>query len=339
VTLSIDKTSNLNVITSGSTCVPSGNKNFSISGGGPIGLSPDVPKYSTSSATNTEGLKTFADIDWGTYAITLNSPSIDLVGMIPPSPLTVDPSSTYDFRFVTAPADPLSLLVIVKDSATGAGVNSSTVNISKSGFSKTLITGRDTWTDTDWSGTQYDSQDGGIEVDSPAGSLSLISSGGIYSTTTVSWLISNTIDVGSSTAIYYTINWNPASQPAQTGSESVRFQIASNNDQATWNFVGPDGTAGTYYAATGDTIYAGHGNNRYLRYKVFLKTEDENYTPEVNNVSIDFYSICVPLAQAFFSNLSAGTYVVDVVAPGYQETTSTVSVTANWQEAQVILSP
>ncbi|OGZ52831.1 MAG: hypothetical protein A3B25_01090 [Candidatus Ryanbacteria bacterium RIFCSPLOWO2_01_FULL_48_26] len=340
VTLTIDETSDLNVKTSESTCVPTGNKNFSISGGGLIGLNPDVPKYSTSSATNAEGLKTFTDIDFGTYALTLDSPSSDLIGMIPLSPFTVDPSSTYDFRFVTRPANPLSLLVVVKDSVTGAGVNSSTVNLSKSGFSETVTTGRDTWTDTDWSGGQYGSQDGGIEADSPAGSLSLVSSGGTYSTTTVPWLISNTIDVGSSTATYYdVISWNPASQPAQTGSESVRFQIASNNDQTTWNFVGPDGTAGTYYAATGDAIYAGHENNRYLRYKAFLKTEDENYTPEVNNVSIDFYSVCVPLAQAFFAGLSPGTYSVDVTAPGYQEATSTVSVTANWQQTQVILAP
>lgn len=341
ISFSIDKTSQLNVITSGPTCVSSGNKNFSVSGSKLIGTNPDALKFSTSSATDGSGLKTFTGIEWDAYTLTLNSSSSDFAGTIPLSPIIVNPSSTYDFRFVTKPYDssPLSLLVAVKDAATGAGVSTATVQISKSGFSQTLIAGRSTWTDTDWSGVQYSNQDGGVETDSPAGSLALRSVNGAYSTTTTSWLVSNTIDVGSSTADYYALNWNPASQPAQTGSNSVQLQIASNNDQATWNFVGPDGTSNTYYTDSNSTINAVHANNRYLRYKIFLKTQNQNYTPSAQDISVDFYSVCVPLSQVFFTGLSSGTYTIDVTAPGYQDATSSVAVSSNWQQTEVLLSP
>ena len=339
LSFAIDKTSQLNVKTSGANCAPSGNKIFSISGSKLIGTSPDILKYSTSSATDENGLKIFTGIEWDTYAFTLGSASSDLVGAIPLGPIAVNPSSTYDMRLITKPANPLSLLVAIKDATTGTGISSGTVNLSKSGFSKTVIAGRGTWTDSDWSGGQYADQDGGVETESPVGSLKLKLTDGFYSTTTVSWLASQSIDVGSSTAMYYVLSWNPVSQPAHTGTGSVRFHIASNNDQATWNFVGPDGTANTYYSTSGETVNATHANNRYLRYKVFLKTLDENYTPEIEDVSVDFTSVCVPLAQAFFSGLNPGTYTIDVTAPGYQESTSSVSVTANWQQAIVLLSP
>ena len=339
LSFAIDKTSQLNVKTSGANCAPSGNKIFSISGSKLIGTSPHIHKYSTTSATDENGLKIFTGIEWDTYAFTLGSASSDLVGAIPLGPIAVNPSSTYDMRLITKPANPLSLLVAIKDATTGTGISSGTVNLSKSGFSKTVIAGRGTWTDSDWSGGQYADQDGGVETESPVGSLKLKLTDGFYSTTTVSWLASQSIDVGSSTAMYYVLSWNPVSQPAQTGTGSVRFHIASNNDQATWNFVGPDGTANTYYSTSGETVNATHANNRYLRYKVFLKTLDENYTPEIEDVSVDFTSVCVPLAQAFFSGLNPGTYTIDVTAPGYQESTSSVSVTANWQQAIVLLSP
>ncbi len=338
VTFAIDRTSQINVHTSGNTCIASANKSFSMVGSKVIATNPNVLKFSTSSVTDGSGLKTFSAIEWDTYSLTLSSSSTDLAGTVPLTPLAVNPSSTYDFRFITKSLNPLSLLVTVTDTATGAGVSSATVAVSKSGFSQTAITGRNTWTDTDWSGGQYSSQDGGIETDSPAGSLALKSVGGAYTTGTVSWLISKTFDVGTDSASYYALSWNPDTQSVQAGSNSVQFQIASNNDQATWNFIGPDGTANTYYSATGTIAYGGHTNNRFIRYKVFLQTQDENYTPTIHTVSLDFSSICVPPAQVFFSGLTSGTYTIDISAPGYQESTSTVSVASNWQEVRIPLS-
>src|SRR3989344_4550889 len=273
-TFSIDKTSRLDVTTSNDTCIPAANKDFSLSGAKLIGLNPNTLKFGTSSATGASGVKTLNGIEWDTYTFALEDSGLDLFGTIPLNPMTINPSSTSNFRFVAKPANPLSLLVIVKDFTTSAGINTSTVVLSKSGFSETHATGQSEWIDTDWSAGQYDAQDGGVETDSPAGLIAMKNVNGLYSTSTVSWLVSKTIDVGSSTASYYAIEWNPSSQPAQTGSESVQFQIAAKNDQATRNFVGPDGTGNTYYSVPGSAMSDIHENNRYLRYKIFLKTQD-----------------------------------------------------------------
>lgn len=59
-----------------------------------------------------------------------------------------------------------------------------------------------------------------------------------------------------------------------TGSR-VRFQLASSNTTTTWNFIGPDGTAATYYETAGPNQVVtvsllNHNNHRYFRYKVYL---------------------------------------------------------------------
>jgi len=74
-----------------------------------------------------------------------------------------------------------------------------------------------------------------------------------------------------------------AAAPAGT---EVKFQIATNNDNATWDFVGPDGTASTYYTASGSDIWSGHDGDRYIKYKAFLATSAAGKTPTLSKVSI-----------------------------------------------------
>lgn len=80
------------------------------------------------------------------------------------------------------------------------------------------------------------------------------------------------------------ISWT-ADIPAEVGSNSVRFQVASNNDNATWNYAGPDGTANTYYTTSDVAIHSSNNGNRYLKYKLYLQTANNNFTPTVTNVS------------------------------------------------------
>ena len=336
ISFAIDKASKINVYSQDVICSPYANKNFSISGTKLIGTNPDVLKYSTSSATGSNGLKTLDNIEWDTYSLSLNEPSYDVVGTMPFSPLTINPSSTLDFNFILQPSQPPSLLVTVKDAVSGAVIPNASVNLSKSGFSGTLITGRNFLKHTDWSNNQYSSQDGGIAVGSPVGTLQLV--GSPYPTSTTSWLTSNTFDVGSSSSMFYTLNWLPTSQPGSTGADSAKFQIASNNDQVTWNFLGSDGTAGTYYALSGMTINNQHNGNRYIRYKVFLSTQNENITPQIDDVNIEFRSICVPPSQVLFTNLGSGTYTLDATASQYYNATGTVSVSGNWQQAELLMT-
>jgi hypothetical protein len=119
----------------------------------------------------------------------------------------------------------------------------------------------------------------------------------------------------------------------------VRFQIATNNDNLTWNFVGPDGSAGTYYTLANQNISISNNGNRYLRYKVFLQTASPILTPTVADVSFTFTSSCVPPGQVFFTGLDSGDYAITVSKSGYQPFTDTFNVSSSWQQREVVLSP
>jgi hypothetical protein len=96
-------------------------------------------------------------------------------------------------------------------------------------------------------------------------------------------LTSSTYDT-SGASNFGNLAWT-ATTPAGT---SIRFQIATNNDSATWDFKGPDGTAGTYYTSSGSPIWYGHDSDRYIKYKAFFGTTDTSETPVLHDVSINF---------------------------------------------------
>jgi len=98
----------------------------------------------------------------------------------------------------------------------------------------------------------------------------------------------------------------------------VRLQIATSDDGAVWDFLGPDGTDDTYYTATNQEINSGHDGDRYLRYKIFLQTADLSKTPTISDIFFTFTSDCVPPGQVFFSDLSAGNYSLTATKTGYQ---------------------
>lgn len=70
-------------------------------------------------------------------------------------------------------------------------------------------------------------------------------------------------------------------------STNVRFQIATNNNGSTWNFVGPDGTAASFYDNPQSIRIGTLG--RYIRYRATLTSNPGNTaTPAINDVSINF---------------------------------------------------
>ncbi len=86
-------------------------------------------------------------------------------------------------------------------------------------------------------------------------------------------------------AYWGNISWN-STEPANT---SIKFQIATNNDSATWNFTGPDGTNTSYYTTKiGQSIYSGHDNDKwYIKYKAFLATTNTS-VPTLHDVTITY---------------------------------------------------
>lgn len=91
---------------------------------------------------------------------------------------------------------------------------------------------------------------------------------------------SDTFDAGSAAAFNYLAF--TISEPAGT---NVQFQIATNNDAVTWNFVGPDGTTATFFTGPG-AIHLGQASGRYVRYKAYLTGGTS--TPVVSDVTVNY---------------------------------------------------
>jgi hypothetical protein len=90
-----------------------------------------------------------------------------------------------------------------------------------------------------------------------------------------------------------TFSWT-ASTPANT---SITFQVAGSNSQyGPFNFIGPDGTAGTFFNSPGADLYPLLGNVRYMKYKAYLATTNSAATPTLNDVTTCYSNTNAPTA-------------------------------------------
>ncbi len=338
VSFSIDKVSSLNFSAVDSMCKPVSNVDFLIYGDKLIGVNPDIFKYSTSSQTGANGTKTFNNLEWDVYNLDNLDSVYEAIGAIPVLPLAVNPDTANSLKWIVQPINPATLLIDVKNQD-GQDIEEASVNLAKTGYDKTMFTGRYSFSQTDWSAGNFSSQSGEIETENPAGEIALKQTAGVYPTST-NWLISDAFDLGVASTTFYNFDWQPISQSSSTGNDSLKFQVAANNDNSVWNFIGPDGTSGSFYSSSTIQLHSSHNGNRYLRYKAYLKTENENFTPRLEEIKITFNSSCVSGGQTFFNNLSGGTYTLTVQKAGYQTfVNNAVSVLNNWQQYNVQLSP
>ncbi len=109
---------------------------------------------------------------------------------------------------------------------------------------------------------------------------------------------SPSFDTGPGGAFYTTLSWT-ATEPLP-GSD-VKFRIATNDDNKTWNFIGPDGSSNTYYLTPGN-IYPGHNTKRYLKYQAILvrPSLDPAGNPELKDVTVSYESY--PTVQSLTSS-------------------------------------
>jgi hypothetical protein len=83
------------------------------------------------------------------------------------------------------------------------------------------------------------------------------------------------------TATWSMLSWNAAT-PAGT---AIQFQAAASNSVAgPFNFVGPDGTAATFFSNGGSL--AQFNGNRYLKYQASLSTTSSAITPTLEDVTV-----------------------------------------------------
>ncbi len=342
----IDKLSVLDFSSATQACGVIPGIDFVLTGTKQIGTSPDVLKYSATQTTDGIGEKMLPDIEWDTYQIDFVDGTYDLAGTIPLTPLFVNPNSTQEVKLIVVPKNPNSLLVAIQDASTQLPLSGVSVKLEAGAYDETLITDRGFIRQTDWSGgagqenfldsTQYADSDGNIENAIPAGDIRLLKILDQYQSS--GSLVSSTFDTGSASN-FHQILWQPQDQPIDTGVDSARFQVATNNDNLTWQFLGPDGTAGTFYTPANQNIHSIHDGDRYFRYKAFLQTASTTWTPDISDVSFTFTSSCVPPGQVLFENLSNQDYTLTISKSGYQDSVQVVRPSLDWQRLDVTLLP
>ncbi len=328
VSLQIDLVSTLNLRTLDKVCQPVNGVGVNVKGAKLVGTNPDVLKFNQN-FTSAGGLITLSNLEWDTYYPTLiPGQGYLLRGTSPVQEVTVLPNTTHTFTMIIDDAGTgYSLLVLVKDSATGAAIQGAKIRLQKGGSQPQDYegeTGGSTWVQRDWtegSGQanwieedEYFEDDGNVDINSVPTGVRLKKVTGRYVAS--GWLVSSSFDTGSGDSDFTSLVWDPTSQdPAAV----LKFQIATNNDNATWNFLGPDGTANTYYTVSGTTINSVHDNNRYIRYKAYLSTGNDKKTPVLTNLTTNYVSGCYTPGQFAFINLTQGqNYDITVTAPGYQ---------------------
>lgn len=350
VSFSIDKLASLHVSSVTPKCVSVPNFDFSLTGAKKIGT--NVPKYSQNLATNSSGKLDLNSLEWDSYTVTPIDGSYDLVGINPRNPLVVSAGSSQSLQLIALPKNPKSLLVTVRDNSTQLPITGAVVRLENdSGYSHTEVTGQGSLSQSDWSGgggqewfniyNKYWSDNGNVDVSTSSGNIVLKDFLGSYLTDTDGIIESSTFDTGT-TSNFYNIIWSPTSQIPNVGANSVRFQFATNQSitaTTSWNYVGPDGTSGTYFTSASSPLSTIHNNNQYARYKAFLKTQSSTSTPNISDVSFTYTSGCIPPGQVIFSGLSSGTYRLTVSKTGYTGVTGDMPIDTSWQEVQVPLQP
>jgi prepilin-type N-terminal cleavage/methylation domain-containing protein len=350
VSLEIDKLSTLAVSSVSPTCVVVPNFNFNLTGSK---MSGGNPLYSQNLTTNSAGSLNLPSMIPDTYTLLPKSgSSYDINGITPFSPFVLNPGSNQSLQLVVVPASENSLLVTVEDGNTTKPLSGASVQLTNtSGFSQTQITGQGYFDQTDWSGgigtsnsNQYTTSNGVDTLISP-GNILLYSKGlpSPYNIGAIGTLDSSTFDT-STTSNFYALNWTPLSQPVLTGTSSAKFQFATApSSTGPWNFIGPDGTSGSYYTQPGMQIIFPSGGNEFARYKLFMTTQTATVTPSINDVSFSFTASCAPPGQVIFQGLPTGSYTLSISKSTYTTATSTITISSGgvsngWQQRTVSLS-
>lgn len=338
----IDLFATVNIHTIDQSCVAQSGRTFNIWGDKLIATEPDEAKYFRTFVSNGSGDYTLSEMEWDDYSFSATSTGYDIAGTIPMMPVNVEAGSTQDIYLLLRPHSSNSLLLNAVDHGTGLPLSGASVHLWKIGYDEVLMTGLGYVRQTDWSGgdgqvffaddeTMYFAGDSNIDINSPDGDLKLERAGHTYST--AGYLESSTFDLGEEVN-FQNIIWTPSSQPVEAGDNPVRFHLATSNSStpASWDFAGPDGTADTYFTATSTVINDGFDGHRYLRYRVYLSTEDTDYSPRVYEIAFTYTNTCLPPGQAFFDTLDIADYDYEITHSGYTTVSGTISVAGNANE-------
>jgi hypothetical protein len=351
LTFVIDKVSSLSVSSLTPLCNVIKDVPFTLVGTKLIGYEP-IYKFNQSFTTNSLGEKMIDEIEWDTYKVTAAKAGYDLVGAIPAPQFAITPGTTQALQLILIPNGSQSgqnantMTVSVRDSISGAQMSGVNVRFEHSEETIDATTGRGQIIQTDWSNgagqdlyednKAYFEDDGNVSISSPQGAVELRNVSGVYSLS--GSLTSSIIDTGSASN-FYEFRFSPTTQPLGT---TVAFQLAAANaTSGPWNYLGPDGTATSYYTATTSVISATHNGKRFMRYKLYLSTTDVSVTPSVEDVYFSFTSSCVPPGQAYAQTIHNGSWDITISKSGYLTITDHVTIggTEPWMALNYALDP
>jgi prepilin-type N-terminal cleavage/methylation domain-containing protein len=351
ITFSIDLLANLNIKTLGPLCQNLSGVNVNVAGAKLIGTNPEVLKFNHN-YSSVSGLIPLSNIEWDTYTPTLlTGQSYVIYGTSPIQKINVLPGTTQTFTMILGSNTTAnSLLVIIKDAASKAALENAYVRLHKGGSQPQDYygyTGGSVWVQKSWKGgsghvawnpsspTFYYIDDGNIDINSNPTGVRLKKTSGKYASS--GWLESSTFDTGTDQTNYTIFTWLPTSQASST---TLKFQLAANNDNSTWNYVGPDGTSSTYFTTSGTDIGSTLDNKQYFRYKVFLSTTDRSVTPVLTSLTLNFVTGCHAPGQLAFMDLTAGqNYSLNVSLAGYSTVNiDPLEVNGN-QKIEILMSP
>ena len=343
VSFSIDKLSDLTFIVLNQSCQPVPNVDLRARGSKLIGT-PSVFKFDNEYVSSSNGRIVLDNIEWDNYSPIANDSEYMIYGSSPIQQVSLSPDTSQDFTLIVGAKTENSLLVIVKDASTGNPIEGATIELQKnSGPVSVKFTGGSALSQQDWSGgsgqadyfdtTRYFEDDGNISNNGVPLGLRLSMAGQYYVPS--GSLVSSTFDTGTDETSYTILTWQPASQNPNA---SIKFQLAANNDNETWNYTGPDGTSNSFYDVSGTTINSLNGN-RYFRYKAYLSTQDSLSTPVLTNVNINYVSGCRSPGQSFFAGLEGGEgYKISISMPDYQGQIVENATINGYQVLQIPLS-
>lgn len=346
VSFSIDVVSNLTFTAQDQICAPISGVDIAVQGAKLIGL-PAVLKFNNTYTSNGSGQVPLTGVEWDTYTPALISNSYMIYGTSPIQQINVLPNTTQNFNVMLGAKTANSFLVIVKDAATQNPIELANVNLQSTNpaFDSSKLTEGSVWSQQDWSEgsgqanfsnvKKYFSDDGNVDGTVMPLALRLLYFNNAY--ISAGQLTSSSFDTGTNLTAYTSLEWQPTSQDVAA---TVKFQLAANNDNTTWDYLGPDGTANTYYTTSGTSISPSLNGKRYVRYKAFLSTTDNTKTPVVTSVNVNYVSGCPAPGQAMFAGLTSGSdYKVVVSASGYQTQTIDNITISGYNVLTVLLTP
>jgi len=109
---------------------------------------------------------------------------------------------------------------------------------------------------------------------------------------------------------------------------SVKFQVAaSNSASGPYSFVGPDGTAATYFTTSGASLSQFNGL-RYLEYRAFLSSTNGMATPVVHDVTVNYnVPAIVPTVDLATGIIPLNTTTLTITGTNFDPTAGNNTVT------------